>query len=325
MAAGALPVVSGDMAARPCIRVPRPRLDPTTALLARGQHGALTTRQLRAVGQSEGAILDLVSSGVLEHPGRGLYLAVEQLDEGGLGRYRALAAGAFLMYPDAVLAGEAALVAHGVTVWGSTLEVPALLRPVKRSGGMSAFWVRPVRGTTVDSEWGAATPVAEALAQHAVDHGIGPGVVSADHALHSGLVTEQALGAAVASVAGYRNGSRAASMLAHSDGLRESVGESRTALALALGGIEVESQVVIRDGQGRFVARSDFRVRGTNVLVEFDGRLKYDSGDPSVLWREKKREDRLRGLGYVIVRVTWAQLEVPGLVPMMVARAVRYR
>ena len=87
------------------------------------------------------------------------------------------------------------------------------------------------------------------------------------------------------------------SMLALADGRRESVGESRCALALAVAGIRVVPQVEIRDEGGFLVARVDFVVAGTRVIIEFDGKLKYASGDPAVLWEEKRREDRLRPHG----------------------------
>ncbi len=302
-----------------------PELDPTLDALARGQHGALTTRQLLGAGVSEGGMLHLVASRVLEHPGRGLYLVRAQVGRDASSRQHALASGAMLLYPDSVLAGETALLAHGVAVWGSPMTRPAILRPISRSGGMSAFWVRPSRGESVDTDWGPAMPVAAALAQHALDHGLEPGLVSADDALHREKASHGQLVAAVGAVAGTRHGSRAVAVLRHADGRRESVGESRTALAMALGGLDVEPQVVVHDSRGRFVARADFGVRGTKVLIEFDGRVKYADGDPSVLWEEKKREDRLRRLGYVVVRVTWAHLERPGLVAAMVWSAVSGR
>ena len=60
---------------------------------------------------------------------------------------------------------------------------------------------------------------------------------------------------------------------------------------------------------------------GANVVVEFDGKVKYAAGDPEVLWDEKRREDRLRRLGYVVVRITWADLERPGAVAAAVRAA----
>lgn len=73
---------------------------------------------------------------------------------------------------------------------------------------------------------------------------------------------------------------------------------------------------------GAFVARVDFLVAGTRVVVEFDGKSKYADGDPAVLWAEKRREDRLRRLGYVVVRITWADLETPGAVAARVRTAL---
>ena len=84
-------------------------------------------------------------------------------------------------------------------------------------------------------------------------------------------------------------------MLRLVDGRRESVGESRCGVALAMAGIDVTPQVTIRDERGHLVARVDFLVDGTKVVIEFDGKVKYAAGDPAVLWDEKRREDRLRG------------------------------
>ncbi|MFW5472506.1 hypothetical protein ACOCJ5_04280 [Knoellia sp. CPCC 206450] len=78
----------------------------------------------------------------------------------------------------------------------------------------------------------------------------------------------------------------------------------------------------VRDAFGRLVGRVDFLVEGTSVIVEFDGRVKFAAGDPAVLWAEKRREDELRALGYVVVRITWADLQVPGQVAAKVRRAL---
>ena len=111
-------------------------------------------------------------------------------------------------------------------------------------------------------------------------------------------------------------------MLRLVDGRRESVGESRCGVALAMAGIVATPQVTITDAHGGFVARVDFLVEGTRVVVEFDGKVKYAAGDPTVLWDEKRREDRLRRLGYVVVRITWAHLERPGAVAAAVRSAL---
>ncbi len=139
-------------------------------------------------------------------------------------------------------------------------------------------------------------------------------MVSADAALRTGQVTPDDLSAAVEGVSSWPHGSRAVAMGSLADGRRESVGESRCGVDLALAGISVTPQVEIRRPGGGLVARVDFLVDGTMVVVEFDGKVKYADGDPAVLWAEKRREDELRALGYVVVRITWADLERPGAV-----------
>lgn len=300
-----------------------PALDPLLYATAASQHGVLTTAQAAECGVSAPALVALVRAGVLEHPGRGVYVVSALTEKEPEARHLQLCAAALMVYPDALLAGTSALMAHGVPVWGADLSRPLVRRPSERWRGVGCFTVRHGVGEAVDTERGPAQPVARALAEHAVDHGIEPGVVSADAALHRGLLTSEELAGAASAVASWRHGSRAVATSRHADGRRESVGESRCALAMTLTGIEAVPQVEIYEPDGTLVGRVDFLVEGTNVIVEFDGRVKYDSGDPGVLWAEKRREDRLRRLGYVVVRITWADLGRSGAVAGKVRAALR--
>ncbi|HKE50057.1 MAG TPA: hypothetical protein VKE25_00970, partial [Actinomycetes bacterium] len=84
-------------------------------------------------------------------------------------------------------------------------------------------------------------------------------------------------------------------------GRAESPLESHSrAFFLAAGLPMPETQVEIRDDRGRFVARVDFLWREQRTVGEADGRLKYSSLE--VLYREKQREDRIRELGFEVVR-----------------------
>jgi very-short-patch-repair endonuclease len=76
-------------------------------------------------------------------------------------------------------------------------------------------------------------------------------------------------------------------------------------------GLPVRSQVPIVQIGGAVLARVDFLVGG-QVIVEFDGAVKYQTGDGTVLFQEKQREDRLRELGFEVVRVIWPELDQPG-------------
>ena len=302
-------------------------LDPTLRAVARTQRGMLTAAQARTVGVSALVLGRLVKERVLLHPCRGLYAVADLVDQRPEPWHLHLCAGAHLLYRDASLTSASAVLAHGLALWGADLARPDLHRPVDRSVGVRAYRVRPrpehaERPLPVDTDVGAADEVATALVQLALDHGAVPSTVSADDALHRELVTRERLDAAAALVSTWPGSSRVRAMLAFVDGRSESVGETRCRLELETHGIHVEPQALVRGRDGAVVARVDFLVEGTRVVVEFDGRLKYADGDPRVLWDEKRREDRLRALGYVVVRITWADLERPGAVVAKVRRAL---
>ncbi|MDM4761434.1 type IV toxin-antitoxin system AbiEi family antitoxin domain-containing protein [Galbitalea sp. SE-J8] len=106
---------------------------------------------------------------------------------------------------------------------------------------------------------------------------------------------------------------RARHCVAFASHLSDSYGESLCrALMHELGFAPPTLQLELRDARGRMLP--DFAWRRERVLAEFDGKGKYlrgmrDGEDPGeVVWREKKREDRLRALGWSVVRVVWADL-----------------
>lgn len=299
-------------------------LDPALLHLAAAQRGFFTTKQAASCGMSAHSLVDAAKGGVVLHPARGLYAASELVNTSQAAQWHcALAFGASLLWDDAMLTGATAVLSHDISVWGVPLNHIQLLRPIDRSVPIGPYRVRRWRGQPMAStDAGPAVELSHALAQLAVDHGVVQGVVSADIALRAGRVTPDELQKAAAVLGHYRHGSRAKAMVAFADGARESVGESRAAIALTMAGLVLDAQVEIRDATGHLVGRVDFLVRGTNVIVELDGRMKYDSGDPAVLWAEKKREDALRRLGYVVVRLTWADLEKPGAAAAKVRSAL---
>lgn len=299
-------------------------LDPALIALAREHRGMVTTAMARQFGLDKDALTQLVRRGILLHPGRGLYGVASLVDQAPERWHLHLAFGGTLLYPDVAFTGVTALLAHGVVVWNSSLEKPALVRPVDRCASMVAFTVRPRTTEAVPSPWGPTEPVPMALIQHCLDNGIGQGVVSADHALHTGKVTLDELTETARGIRRWPRSGRARSMLSFVSEKHETPGESLTNMGCAAYGIELVPQVRIYDEGGRVVARVDFRVKGTNVVVEFDGKMKYT--EDGVLWDEKKREDRLRALGYVVVRITWADvMQGAGTVVAKVRAGLRHR
>jgi very-short-patch-repair endonuclease len=146
-------------------------------------------------------------------------------------------------------------------------------------------------------------------------------LVAADAALARGLLTTESMSGALADFDGHRGVGPVRAALRCADARHESPGESLTAYVLRGLGHEVEPQfTVVTEGR---TYRADFRIAGTRVLVEFDGRVKYASGAGAVLFDEKRREDALRRSGWVVVRLTWSELARPGLVQGRVLEALR--
>ncbi len=74
------------------------------------------------------------------------------------------------------------------------------------------------------------------------------------------------------------------------------------------GAREVITQVKVCTELGDF--RADMQIKGTPLLYEYDGEEKYDT-DSTSLYNEKEREDAIRALGFVVVRVTKRHLRNP--------------
>lgn len=161
-----------------------------------------------------------------------------------------------------------------------------------------------------------------ALAQTTVENArrgtLADAVVGLDHALRSGVDRGelQRLRAA----AGPWGSARLEQALVICDERHESVGESfLAARAAELHCPDWEPQHEFRAPDGR-VDRVDFWLPRQGIVVEFDGRQKYE--DPGMLggrtgaeavWAEKQREDRVRGRSEVngFVRVYWEHVVAP--------------
>ena len=152
-------------------------------------------------------------------------------------------------------------------------------------------------------------PVAVAVAQVCARSGLLAALVPLDAALHRRLVALDDVAEALA-VLPRAAPVRSERLLRLADPLSESPGESLTHELLDRGGHTWRSQVSIYDREGQFVARVDALV--DRVVIEFDGAVKYAGADGrDALVAEKQREDRLRALGYAVVRLTWSDLTRP--------------
>jgi len=122
---------------------------------------------------------------------------------------------------------------------------------------------------------------------------------------------DEALGTTV-----HRRGAAAARRaLRFANGRSESPGESLIRVMIEEWGFPPPRlQIRIYSPNGTFLGRVDLGYPDLGVLFEFDGAIKYhkplrpgqDAAD--VVVKEKLREDRIRDMGYVVVRLVWAEL-----------------
>lgn len=287
--------------------------------------GIARVADLRQQGVTAREIARWSAAGVLTPLTRGWYAVADDQEDGHSAwerrrHHHALRTRALVRELDgaAVASHHSALVLHGLPTFAADLHQVHLTRTEddhsRRRPGLTVHQ-RLVGAERDDVRMAPAVAVVQAGLS-------GTGVtalVAADAALHRGLVTVASLDEATALLRGPGSaGVRRA--LRHVDGRAESPGETRSRLVLTLMGLTVEPQFEVVDGDFRAVA--DLRVAGTRLLVEFDGFVKYSRADPyrldrcptEVLAIEKLREDHLRELGYVVLRIVWSDLDdVPAL------------
>lgn len=184
-----------------------------------------------------------------------------------------------------------------------------------------AHVVSPKATMVSDPQRAAYVPVEVAVVQAGLTGSALTTLVAADAALHRGLVTADALAVAVRSLRGHDGIGPVRAVLSQADARVESPGETLTGYLVRGMGLELEPQFEVQaEGRG---FRADFRIKGSRVLLEFDGRVKYATGDGRVLFEEKQREDALRRAGWVVVRVVWSDLQDPAALRRRVWDALR--
>ena len=135
-------------------------------------------------------------------------------------------------------------------------------------------------------------------------------LVIADCALHRRWSSLEALRDAAGSLGRAKRMARVRWVIDHADPNSESPGETWLRMIVTEAGYGVRSQVRITEGD--FRARVDLMIDGTNVILEFDGLVKYNETDEGTARQaivdERRRQADLELLGYRVVRFIWEQL-----------------
>lgn len=145
------------------------------------------------------------------------------------------------------------------------------------------------------------------------------GLAIADAALRAGLPLDDAVGR-LAGLAKHRGVRRAREILAVADAGAESPGESHARFYLLAAGLpRPTTQLEVRTRLGTF--RADMGWEEWKLLLEYDGRSKYEADAIEAFMREKRRADALAEAGYRVLRITKEDLRAP---ETLVARVMRH-
>lgn len=287
-------------------------MNPHLAATASQQLGAFTALQAQDAGYSDDEGRARVRSGRWISLRRGVYaesetVAAARADPVAFHRLLA-AAGILALDPGAFISHVSAAALQGVALLHSPGGVVHTIRPEGPPRHYRGLRVHelplPPVARTLCGTLPLTTPertVVDCAA--ALDF---PGaVVVCESARFQGLADENALWDAFAALP-RRMRRKVERVLHFSSGKSESPGESLSRVVFAeLGLPDPDQQRDYSDARG-FIGRVDFVWDGLGVIAEFDGEVKYGKGES--VFEEKKREDRLRELGYEVVRITWSDL-----------------
>ena len=280
---------------------------------------------LLASGFTDDEIRKHRRSGLWQSLHRGTYCAatsLASLPDHEKYRLRVLAIAA--RSPHLVVSHQSAALLLGLPVKDQDLNTVSLIR--RGTGGGRSANGRTVRVAQLEPGEIAlvggvqVTSVARTLVDLGCTASRDAAVMAADHALHHRLVSPAELSAAMARTRRRHGAAAARRALGFADGRSESPGESTTRVILDRLGLPAPHlQVSIFAPDGTFLGRTDLGYPELGVLIEFDGLVKYSKlladheSSVDVVVREKDRENLIRGMGYLVIRVVWSDLTRPAL------------
>jgi hypothetical protein len=261
-----------------------------------------TRADARAAGWSDPAFTRAVRAGRILRVRHNRFAAAASLDPVLAARAAALdCAGS-------VISHESAALFHGLPLLNPPPRRPRLTVQPEQTGDVAGALLHRAAFLAEDVTIVDGAPVLNA-ARTVVDLArtlpIAASVVTADAALHAGLVTAEQLRAVLARCSLWPGVRRAVRAIALADAAAESPLESVSRLVIVhrLALPVPHPQAIVRDEYGVVVGRCDFYWDEFGVFGEADGRSKYDDRD--VLTDEKTRHEELEDLGLEGVRWRW--------------------
>lgn len=289
--------------------------------VAERQGGVFTTGQAIAAGYSQESVLALMRQREWHRLRRGAYVERKTHDSAGeVDRHVLQVRAVMLALGQRVAVSHvSALVIHGLSIWDVDLSRVHVTRVDEGAGRVHADVIHhcgvidPTAVVRIDGI--PVVGVARAVVENAATASFESGIVSADAALRTGKASCESLLEALDAIRSWPGAGQASAVPQFADGRAANVAESRARVLFHDQDLpEPELQHEFFDRDGRFVGRVDFYFPEHRTIVEFDGRMKYGGfgKDPAaVVLAEKRREDRLRELGFEVVRIDWSDLARP--------------
>ncbi|MGI8416903.1 MAG: type IV toxin-antitoxin system AbiEi family antitoxin domain-containing protein [Nakamurella sp.] len=272
-------------------------------------------------GFSDVEILRMRRSGRWIRVAHGVY--VEQSDRTKPDAYRLRVEAVAAQAPAATVSHQSAAVLHGVPLFRAPMQRVHLVRSAR--GGSRIGPDRQLHTAllpdedVVEFKGLRTTSIARTLFDLGRTLPFETAVAATDFALHHSLVRPSGLRAQLERIRTGPGVGRARRAFEFADGRSESIGESRTRVLFHTCGLPSPvPQLRVFGPDGSFLGRSDLGLEQYAVLCEFDGLAKYDEllapGETarSAIAKEKRREDRFREQGWIVVRVTEADLASDG-------------
>lgn len=293
--------------------------------MARGHFGVFSSQDAASVGVSTRELAALVRQRQIVRIRRGAYVladayqAAEPDEQYGL---RVLAIMRSRPRGDRA-SHHSALALYRVSTFAAPTNVVLIESGVCRSRREGGVLVHPRPSATAGGSVQDIGCVSAALAcvQVAARYGFEAGLCAMDSALNREKCTRTELEAAVSHLPKQKR-AKVLRVIAMTEPLTESVGETRTRIILLDAGFQVRAQVEIREGR-TLLGRVDFVVDNC-VVVEFDGLVKYEGKNGKhALAAEKDRETQISWKGYEVVRLVWSDLDNPSAVVRRIQEAKR--
>lgn len=289
-------------------------LPPKLAAIAAAQGGPFTAAQARAAGFDDREVSRLVRSGQWARLRRGVYVESVLVPATEEARHALDVRAALLRVTGLVAASHlSSAVLQGISLLGSDYSLVHLTHDSAGSARTEAgvqHHVAPLPSSQLTKTEGLlVTSAARTVFDLARTTTYEAGLVAIESALHQGLVEPEELRELVAYCADWPGAREAARAVAVASPYSESPGETLSRIAFDYLGLPQPAQQVALFDEAGFIARVDFWWEEFHTVGEFDGRMKYvGAGVPDdTLFKEKRREDRVRDGGAEFFRFGWME------------------